>query len=78
MISLIIEFVDPSEMKESQPTISADLQKALGAIEKGAQERIEALRAKKERLETSKPAEEMVPKLIGQLEQVEGGKSKRM
>ena len=52
--------------------MSADLQKALGAIEKGAEERMEALRAKKERLEASKPAEETVLKLIGHIEKVEG------
>ena len=68
---MIIEFADPSGAKESQPAMSADLQKALGVIEKGAQERIEALRAKKERLETTKPAEETVPKLIGHLEKAE-------
>ena len=37
LISLITEFVDPPETREPQPTMStADLQKALGAIEKGA------------------------------------------
>ena len=43
----------------------------MGDLEKGAQERMEALRAKKERLETGKSAEETVPKLIGHIEKVE-------
>ena len=43
----------------------------MGAIEKGAQERMEALRAKKERLEMGKSVEETVPKLIGHIEKVE-------
>ena len=37
LISLIVDFADPPETKGPQPTMSADLQKALGAIEKGAQ-----------------------------------------
>ena len=51
LISLIVELVDPPEMKEPQPTMSADLQKALGTIEKGAQERMDALQSRKEQLE---------------------------
>ena len=68
---MITEFADPPATKEPQPTISKGLQEALGEIEKGAQERMEALRAKKERLETGKSAEETVPKLIGHIEKVE-------
>ena len=51
LIFLIVELVDPPEMKEPQPTMSVDLQKALGAIEKGAQERMDALRSRKEQLQ---------------------------
>ena len=58
-------------MKEPQPTISKGLQEALGEIEKGAQERMEVLQAKKERLEMGKSAVETVPKLIGHIEKVE-------
>ena len=43
----------------------------MGEIEKGAQERMEALRAKKKQLQMGKSAEEMVPKLIGHVEKVE-------
>ena len=68
---MITEFADPPEMKEPQPTISKGLQEALGAIEKGAQECMEALRAKKEQLEVGKSAEVTVPKLIGHIEKVE-------
>ena len=36
LISLIVDFVDPLEMKGPQPTMSADFRKAMGAIEKRA------------------------------------------
>ena len=71
LISLIVDFVDPLEMKGPQPTMSVDLQKALGAIEKGAQERMEALRARKKQLEVGESTKETVPKLIGHIEKVE-------
>ena len=64
LISLITEFADPPATKEPQLTISKGLQEALGEIEKGAQERMEALRAKKKQLQMGKSAEETVPKLI--------------
>ena len=51
--------------------MSTDLQKALGAIEKGTHERMDALQAKKEQLEVSKSTEEAVLKLIGHIEKVE-------
>ena len=78
LISLIVELVDPPETKGPQPTMSADLQKALGVIKKVAQERMDALQAKKEQLESSKLAEEVVPKLIGHIEKVEEKISKKM
>ena len=71
LISLIVDFVDPPEMMGPQPTMSTDLQKALGAIEKGAQECMDALRARKEQLEAGKSTKETVPKFIGHIEKVE-------
>ena len=51
--------------------MSTYLQKALGAIEKGAQECMEALRARKKQLEVGELTKEMVTKLIGHIEKVE-------
>ena len=68
---MIVDFVDPPEMKGPQPTMSADLHKALGAIEKRAQECMDALQARKKWLEAGELAKETVPKLIGHIEKVE-------
>ena len=68
---MITEFADPPATNEPQLKISKGLQEALGEIEKGVQERMEALRAKKKQLQMGKSAEETVPKLIGHVEKVE-------
>ena len=49
--------------------MSADLQAALGAIERGAEERMEVLKEKKRQLKTS----DMKPKLVGHVELDEKG-----
>ena len=55
--------------------MSDDLQKALGVIEKGAEERMEVLKEKKQKLEegAGEPStmSETVPKLIGHIKKME-------
>ena len=68
---MIVDFVDPLETKGPQPTMSADLQKALGAIDKGAQACMEALRARKKQLDVGETTTETVLKLIGHIKKVE-------
>ena len=64
LISLILCYVDPSKRPAAHPVISTDLQAALGAIERGAKERMEVLKEKKCQLETSNTK----PKLVGHVE----------
>ena len=45
--------VDPPEQTKGQAVMSPDLQAALGAIELGAEERLEMLRDRKHQLEAS-------------------------
>ena len=61
--------VDPSEQPAAHPVISADLQAALGAIQRGAEERLEVLRDKEHQLEVS----DTKPKLVGHVELDEKG-----
>ena len=63
--------VDPPEQSKGYAVISLDLQAALGAIERGAEERLEILRDKKRQLETGKV--ETKPVLVGHVELDEGG-----
>ena len=61
--------VDPPEQSTGHAVMSLDLQAALGAIERGAEERLEILRDKKRQLETS----EVKPQLVGHVEVDEKG-----
>ena len=61
--------VDPPEQSKGHVVMSLDLQAALGAIERGAEERLEILRDKKRQLEAS----DMKPQLVGHVEVDEEG-----
>ena len=67
-------YVDPSERPAAHPVMSADLRAALGAIERGAEERMEVLKEKKRQLETG----DKKPKLVGHVELDEKGKVLKM
>ena len=62
---------DPPKQPTRHPVISPALEKALGKIERGAEERLEAMRAEKQKLELGGVMTETVPKLIGHIEKVE-------
>ena len=51
--------------------MSPALEQAFSEIEKGAEERLEVLRSKKEHVEVGEVSVETVPKLIGHMEKVE-------
>ena len=51
--------------------MSPALEQAFSEIEKGAEERLEVLHSKKERVEAGEVSAETVPKLIGHMEKVE-------
>ena len=51
--------------------MSLALEKVLGEIERGAEERLEVIRAEKQKLESESMATETVPKLIRHIEKVE-------
>ena len=70
-ISLIVDVVDPPQTRSRYPVMSPALEQAFSEIEKGAEERLEVLRSKKERVEAGEVLAEMVPKLIGHVEKVE-------
>ena len=61
--------VDPPEQSTGHAVMSPDLQAALGAIERGAEEQLEILRDKKRQLETS----EVKLQLVGHVEVNEKG-----
>ena len=61
--------VDPPEQSKGHAVMSPDLQAALGAIERGAEERLEILRDKKLQLEAS----DTKPQLVGHVEVDEEG-----
>ena len=69
---LIIDVVDPPQPKGRYPVMSPALEQAFREIEKGAEEQLEALRDKKERMEAEEVSTKMVLKLIGHMEKVEG------
>ena len=56
--------VDPPEQAKGHAVMSPDLQAALGAIERGAEERLEMLKDRKYQLETS----DTKPQLVGHME----------
>ena len=68
-ISLIIELVDPPVLAKMHPVMSPDLQKALGAIQQGAEEWMEVLRDQKHKLELGEQSE--IKLVLGHLEFVE-------
>ena len=61
--------VDPPEQSTGHVVMSLEIQAALGAIERGAEEQLEILRDKKRQLETS----EVKPQLLGHVEVDEKG-----
>ena len=63
--------VDPPKQPTRHPVISLALEKALSKIERGVEERLEAMRAEKQKLETGGVKTEMVLRLIGHIEKVE-------
>ena len=73
-ISLIIDIVDPPKLTGWYPAIRPDLEKALSAIQKGAEERLEVLKSKKKQVEQGESSVETVPKLIGHIEKMEADK----
>ena len=70
-ISLIIDVVDPLQTRSRYPVMSPALEQVFSEIEKGAEERLEVLRNKKECVEAGEVSAETVPKLIGHMEKVE-------
>ena len=70
-VSLIIYVVDPPQSRSRYPVMSPALEQAFSEIEKGAEERLEVLRSKKEHVEAEEVSAETVPKLIGHVEKVE-------
>ena len=70
-ISMIIDVVDPPQTRSRYPVMSPALEQALSKIEKDAEERLEVLRSKKERVEAGQVSTETVPRLIGHVEKVE-------
>ena len=70
-VSLIVDIVDPPQTRSRYPVMSPALEQAFSEIEKGAEERLEVLRSKKECVEAGEVLAEMVPKLIGHVEKVE-------
>ena len=70
-VSLIIDVVDPPQTRGRYLVMSPALEQVFSEIEKGAEERLEALRSKKERVEAGEVSAEMVPKLISHMEKVE-------
>ena len=66
--------VDPSKQPAVHPVMRADLQAALGAIQRGAEERLEVLKEKECQLEVS----DTKPKLVGHVELDEKGECLKM
>ena len=70
-ISLIVDVVDLPQTRSRDLIMSPALEQVFSKIEKGAGERLEVLRSKKERVEAGEVSAETVPKLIGHVEKVE-------
>ena len=71
LISLIVDIEDPPQTRIRYPVMSPALEQAFSEIEKGAQERLEALWSKKEHVEAGEVLAETVPKLIRHVEKVQ-------
>ena len=65
----MLELVDPPIPATEHPPISEDLQKALGDIQRGVEERLEVLKGQKRKLEAGAQVE-MKP-VLGHIEKVE-------
>ena len=66
----MLELADPPLPSTTHPVMSADLQAALGAIQWGAEEQLEVLKDKKQKIEMGEF--EMKP-VLGHIEFEEGG-----
>ena len=73
LISLIIDVVEPPKPKGGHPVMSADLERALSTIQKGAEERLEILKSQKQRVEQGETSGGTVLKLIRHIEKLEPG-----
>ena len=71
----MLELEDPPVPSMTHPVMSVDLQEALGAIQHGAEERLEVLKDKKQKLEMGDL--EMKP-VLGHIEFEEGGDSSKV
>ena len=69
----MINVADALRPKGTQPAISLDLERALGAIQKGAEERLSALRSKEQQLGQGETSSETVPVLVGHIKKMELG-----
>ena len=68
---LIVDVVDPPQTRIRYLVMSPALEQAFSEIERGAEERLEVLWSKKERVEVGEVSAKTVPKLIGYMEKVE-------
>ena len=71
LISLMLCCVDPPAQSKGHTVMSPDLQAALGAIQRGAEEWLEILKDRKQQLETGEVETKLV--LVGHVELDEGG-----
>ena len=67
----MVNIVDPLKPKGTHPVMSSDLEPALGAIQKGAEERLEVLRSKARKMGMEKSSGETVPVLVGHIEKLD-------
>ena len=67
--SLIINIVYPPKLTGRHPVMSADLEKVLSAIQKGAEECLEILKSQKKHIEQGESSQGL--KLIGHIKKVE-------
>ena len=72
----MVNVVDPPKLKGAHPVMSSDLKQALGAIQKGAEERLEVLKSKARKMGLEKSSGETVPVLVGHIEKVDPGEGK--
>ena len=70
---MIIDVVEPPKPKDVIPVMSLDLEQALSAIRKGAEERLEVLKTQKKMIEQGETLGETIPQLIGHIEKMEPG-----
>ena len=73
----MINVADPPRLKGTQPVISTDLERVLGAIQKSAEERLEALRSKTRQMEWGETSGETIPVLVGHIKKMEPGEEEK-